>query len=116
MSECERGFLLNGVDILDIKLKFDGYEVEESLGEVTPRVWDYRPCEGDVESSGRCHREQERHQHFRRYLKQLGNQVKRFRESFFSIRCFTWIILFASVGAFALVIASAVIQGMRPYP
>jgi hypothetical protein len=55
MSECERGFLLNGVDILDIKLKFDGYEVEESLGEVTPRVWDYRPCEGDVESSGRCH-------------------------------------------------------------
>jgi hypothetical protein len=116
MSECERGFLLNGVDILDIKLKFDGYEVEESLGEVTPRVWDYRPCEGDVESSGRCHREHERHQHFRRYLKQLGNQVKRFRESFFSIRCFTWIILFASVGAFALVIASAVIQGMRPYP
>jgi hypothetical protein len=115
MSNCEKGRLLIGANAPYSDSESDDYEVGGHLREVPHRKCDCQPCEDDVEFSGRHHQGPERCRHLARRSKEIKNKVKRICGGFFTIRTFTFIILFASVGALALLLASTIILCKRPY-
>jgi hypothetical protein len=116
MSDCEKGRHLIGAHASDSGSESVGCEAEESSTEVPHRTCDYRPCEGDLEFSGRYRHGQERCRRPGRCYKDVRSKVKRICGSFFTIGGFTYMTLFASVGALVLLFSSTTILCKRPYP
>jgi hypothetical protein len=105
MEDCEKGQLLSGDDNMRPDLE-SGYEPAPKgrKGELASRPY------ADHGNSGRY-----RHTQHGSEAKQFRCLIKRAFESFFTIKSFTCIILFASVVALALLLASWIILDKRPY-